>query len=413
MVLRERGHDVTLATHETYRDRVECHGLRFHAVPPDLTDFGDQAELMRRVMAQRTGSEFVVRRLVLPHLVPAYRALERACEGADLLVSHPITYAAPVLAEKKGLAWASAVLQPLVLFSASDPSVPPQAPWFERLRPLGRGFFHAYLSLVRAITRPWMEPVESLRRSLGLPASVRHPMLEGQFAPRLNLALFSEAFAAPQADWPAHTVVTGFPFYERDRMDEEGARALRSYLDRGEAPIVFTLGSSAVQDAGCFFRESVAAARRLGRRAVLLVGQGTASLPDSLPAEALVLEYAPHGLLFPHASAIVHSGGAGTIGQALRSGRPMLVVPYSHDQPDHAARIVRLGVGRSIPRQAYRSERAATELTRLLDDPAYARRAAALGERVRAERGAERAADALEELLGTTGTGSSRATVSA
>jgi UDP:flavonoid glycosyltransferase YjiC (YdhE family) len=30
----------------------------------------------------------------------------------------------------------------------------------------------------------------------------------------------------------------------------------------------------------------------------------------------------------------VHQGGIGTTAQALRAGRPMLIVPFSHDQPD-------------------------------------------------------------------------------
>jgi len=51
--------------------------------------------------------------------------------------------------------------------------------------------------------------------------------------------------------------------------------ALLSFLDSGPPPIVFTLGTSAVWVARDFYRESVAAAKRLGRRAVLLIGDAT------------------------------------------------------------------------------------------------------------------------------------------
>ncbi|HEX7080592.1 MAG TPA: nucleotide disphospho-sugar-binding domain-containing protein [Gammaproteobacteria bacterium] len=98
------------------------------------------------------------------------------------------------------------------------------------------------------------------------------------------------------------------------------------------------------------------------------------------------------------ASAIVHHGGVGTTGQALRSGRPMLVVPHSHDQPDNALRVCRLGVARKLPPRQYRAERVARELERLLDGT-YRARAEAIAAVVRGEGGADAAAEAIERLL--------------
>ena len=124
---------------------------------------------------------------------------------------------------------------------------------------------------------------------------------------------------------------------------------LLTFLDRGDPPIVFTLGSSAVGAAGDFYRESVAAAASLGARAVLLVGHDPANHPrDPLPRGVIAIESAPHQELFPRAAAIVHQGGVGTTGQAMRSGRPMLVVPHAHDQPDNAFRVTRLGAARVL-----------------------------------------------------------------
>ncbi|MGH7726700.1 MAG: glycosyltransferase [Candidatus Eiseniibacteriota bacterium] len=413
LALAARGHRVTLATHEGYRRRIEREGLSFHPVPPDLADFGDQATLMRRLMDQRTGSEAVVRTLVLPFVRASYDALEVACAGADLLVTHPITYAAHVLAERKAqeLRWASAVLQPMIFFSAYDPPVLPQAPWFARLRPLGPAFHRVVFGLGRAMTRPWMKPVDDLRRSVGLSPATEHPMFEGAVSPALHLALFSSVLARPQPDWPEQTVVTGFPVYDRDEDGRGMPPELLRFLEAGPAPIVFTLGSSAVMDAGSFFRVSVEAAERLARRAVLLVGREKPDLPERLPEGMLAVPYAPHSELMPRAATIVHQGGVGTTAQALASGRPMLVMPYSHDQQDHAARIERLGVGRAIARGFYRTERVVRELGRLLEDSEVARRAASVSARVRAEDGARTAADELEALLDRGGVGVGGATL--
>src|SRR5262249_24861349 len=152
------------------------------------------------------------------------------------------------------------------------------------------------------------------RLELGLSSS-SDPLFAGRNSPRLVLALFSPEFASAQPDWPANTQVTGFPFYdERDaNLDED----LTRLLNEGEPPLVFTLGSSAVWDAGRFYVESAAAAQRLGWPAVLLVGNNHGNqLPKPLPAKIVVASYGPYAQIFPRASLIVHHGGIGTTAQA-------------------------------------------------------------------------------------------------
>jgi UDP:flavonoid glycosyltransferase YjiC (YdhE family) len=77
----------------------------------------------------------------------------------------------------------------------------------------------------------------------------------------------------------------------------------------------------------------------------------------------------------------------------------MLVVPWSHDQPDNADRVARLGAGRTLARTRFNARTAARELARLLGDPAHAARAAEAGRRVRAEDGVAAACAAIEALL--------------
>jgi UDP:flavonoid glycosyltransferase YjiC (YdhE family) len=176
-------------------------------------------------------------------------------------------------------------------------------------------------------------------------------------------------------------------------------RELDDFLAGGDPPLVFTLGSSAVGAAGRFYAESVAAAERLGVRAVLLTG-GFAENEQAAPSpRRLHVATAPHQSLFPRAAAVVHHGGVGTTGQALRAGRPTLVVPHAHDQADNAARVVRLGVAQSIPASAYQADGVVKALDRLLRDASFAVRAREVGELVRAEGGGESAADAIEAAL--------------
>lgn len=394
--LADRGHRAVIATHPGYRERVEASGVAFHPVRPDAAEFGDGEEVLRRAMDERGGTRYVVRRLVVPFLRATRDDLMVACRDADLLVSHVLSVMAPAVAERLRIPRVHTMLQPISLFSAHDPSrVQGMAPWTLRLGPWA---WRAFWRLARITSRSWFREVAVLRAEMGLPATDAHPLLD-LHSERLNLALFSSVIAAPQPDWPPNTIVAGFPVHDRDEGGGGMPAALARFLDAGPAPVVFTLGSAAVWNAGAFYREAAAAAGSLGVRAVLLVGPDGRNAPDGRHDGVMATAYAPHSELFPRAAAIVHQGGIGTTGAALRSGRPMLVVPFSHDQPDNAARCARLGVARVVPRRAARARRLKRELEALLADDGARRRAEEIGARVRGEDGAAAAAVAIERTL--------------
>jgi rhamnosyltransferase subunit B len=218
--------------------------------------------------------------------------------------------------------------------------------------------------------------------------------------------LFSRNFATPQPDWPVNTKQTGFLFYDRlgeglrGKKPNELPLTLSQFLAENKPPVLFTLGSSAVMQAGSFYAQSLRAATDLGVRAILLVGLSEQPvLPQNLPASVFVTDYLPYSDVMPAVAAIVHQGGIGTTAQSLRAGKPMLVVPWAHDQPDNAERLRKIGVGRWIARDSYQGPAVARELKKLLEDQRYTRRAAEVGTAVVAEDGANRACDAVEEFL--------------
>lgn len=396
--LSARGHAPVIATSERYRQIVEARGIAFAPIRPDLPEPAEMPELMRAMMDPRRGTEAVIRRAVLPFLHDSYEDLFAAASDADLLVSHLLTFITPLVAEARGIPWVSTALQPIALFSVHDPPVLGQAPLLSRLPFLGPWFWKPALRLYFRRSATWFRPLAELRREIGLPPSSADPLL-GSFSPWLTLALFSPLLAQPQPDWPEPTVVTGFPF-----LDPPGgplSPALADFLGAGLPPIVFTLGSSAVMTPGRFYEESARAAARLGQRAVLLAGAGAAALAGSLPEGVVAVDYAPHAALFPRASVVVHQGGIGTTAEAMRAGKPMLIVPFAHDQFDNARRIERLGMGRTVLRQRYTAGRVARSLRLLTETTSIRRRAAAVGEEVRREDGVGAACAALGRLPAT------------
>ena len=172
-------------------------------------------------------------------------------------------------------------------------------------------------------------------------------------------------------------------------------RGLNKFLSAG-TPLVFTLGSAAVHNARDFYDIGVKVAKGLGLRALLI---GTSAPWEGDTNDVLALPYVPYSHVFPKASVIIHQGGSGTTGEALRAGRPMLVVPYGWDQPDNAYRIERLGAGIHLPRSRYTVETATAAVRRLLDNPRFSAISAELGSHIRAENAIGSACDAIASLL--------------
>lgn len=400
--LKARGHSPVIATSEVYREKMDALGIELHRVRPDLPSYDDPDELSRlsvELMEPRGGTEKVIG-LLTPNLRDVYEDLDAAVANADLLLTHPLPLVGPLVAQKRGLPWASSVLAPISFFSAHDPPVLAQLPALYHLQCRSVVLSRLLYRIASHRLEKLMEPVYRLRAELGLPRGAQ-PLLAGQHSPSLVLALFSSVLAKPQPDWPANTRVTGFAFYDRRDFfgETEMQQELRKFLDEGPPPIVFTLGSSAFWVARDFYLDSIKAAQALGERALLLIGHQRNLPKEPLPEGVAAFEYAPFSQVLPHAQASVHQGGVGTTAQGMRSGRPVLVVPHAHDQFDNAARVERLGCGRMIARPRYNANNATKELEVLLQRPDYSIKAAEVGRQVQDENGAGAAVDAIEEML--------------
>ncbi len=394
--LKQRGHSVTLATHEYFRELVTASGLHFHAIRPSVSP--EDVQAVARIMDRRRGPEHLLREILFPAVEAMYEDLAPAVASADVIVTHPLTAAGVIHAELTGKLWVSVVLSPASFLSISEPPVLPPATWLKPLERITAVPSRAFIKLGKWVTGLWASDVYALRNRLGLPKGL-NPMVEGQHSPHAVLALYSTVLGKPQPDWPPNVVVTGHMFYDAPHGTALSPE-LESFLSAGPPPVVFTLGSSAVMVAGDFWKESAAAIQILGARAVFLVGPGKAHLfSAALPETILAVDAAPHSLLMPRASVVVQQCGIGTLAQSLRSGRPMLAVPFAHDQPDNAWRAERLGMARVLPPTRYRASRVAAELRVLLNDVAFTEAARGVEVVVRGEGGVDAACAVVEGQL--------------
>jgi rhamnosyltransferase subunit B len=358
--LAARGHRVTLVTAAPFAGLAERNGFDFTPVGTEA-DYREAIENPDLWHPRRSlGVLFEPTRFART-LREAYHLLaDKYVHGETVIVTTSLGLAARLVNEVLGVPLATAHLQPSVLWSAADPPVGVPR-W---LPPAARRL------LYRAVDRLLMDrvvgrSVNRFRAELGLPP-VRRLWATWKDSPQRQLALFPRWYAdAP--DWPAALRQTGFVRYDGDALDLPPA--VEEFLAAGEPPVVVSFGS-AMRTGRPHFAAAVEAVHRLGRRGLVLARSGDQIPP--LPPGVLHADYAPFSRVLPRAAAVVHHGGIGTAAQALAAGVPQLVMPLAFDQPDNAARLVRLGVARAVPAKRFTPAAATAALKELLDAPAVA-----------------------------------------
>jgi len=386
-VLAARGHQVQFLTSAYFQPLVEAAGLPFESV------LSAQAYIAG-VRDPEVWGGWKGLRAGWRHLQPAmeggYAAVARHVRPETVLTGSSMAFWVRMAQEKFGVKAATVHLSPTFLLSAQDPPAG-SLPGFSALPVWLRG---AVLAAVdKGVSDRIMAPdVNRQRAALGL-APVRSVGRRWMHSPDRVICAWPDWFCPPAADWPRHSVCTG---YSRAPGGEPLDPALLDFIAAGSPPVVFTPGSG-MGSPKVFFETALAACALVGRRAVLVTGFRD-QLPATLPEFAFHAGFASFELLAPLAAAFVHAGGVGTTGLMMEAGTRQLFCPFGLDQRDTSTRAVRLGVGARLKRGADVAAWAAA-LRRLLDDEATSRACAALAARARAARpGREVIADLIEQL---------------
>lgn len=388
--LQQRGHQVTVVTNPLHEETVRRAGLAFH---PLGTRAEAEALLANPdIWHPRRGFQTIMRGAVLPAMRPVYDFIAAQDLSDTVVAAQSLALGARLAQEKLGVPLATVHLQPSLIRSDIDPPINGVAlpGWFPR--PLVRAW---WLFVDKFVIDPVLAfDVNVFRAQLGLPP-ISRPLDKWLHSPQRVLGLFPDWFAPPQPDWPPETVLTGFPLYDAGAGEPLSA-GLQRFLGDGDPPLVFTFGS-AMQHGDEYFQAAIAASQQLGRRALLLT-QDRTQLPEKLPDFARHEPYVPLSDLLPQTALLVHHGGIGTVAQALAAGIPQLVLPMSHDQPDNARRLQRLGAGLSLAPSRLHPERLAQAITTLLSDPEIHRRCQQLSQRTDPQTAREAAATHIEQL---------------
>lgn len=395
--LRRAGCEVTLAAPVNMEPLARAHGVPFSPIRVDFQAFASSPE-GRAMMANPLNAARVWRSTILPlvrsTLDDAWAAArDVGGRGADAIVYHPKILGAVDMAEKLGARAFAFGLAPFIVPTAAFPSA------LVARRSLGPWLNRWTYELSGGATRLFGRVLRAFRaETLGLPRDGRLDAYAVRGVPVPVLHAYSEHLAPPAPDWPARAHVTGFWFLDDDASGEpEAPPALRAFLEAGEPPVYVGFGSIAGRDPRATTRAVLDALRLAGVRAVVASGWGGLSA-DEIGTAGLASDRVcavgevSHAWLLPRVAAVVHHGGAGTTGAGLRAGRATVVCPFFGDQPYWGARVAAVGAGPPpIPQRRLTAERLAAALRVVTSDRAMQARAAALGQRIRAEEGVGRA----------------------
>ena len=337
-VLAARGHEPVFLITPHYSWLAEERGFKWY---PMGTEEEFMAHMKNPLVWDRIkGPQIVVAEM--GNLLERYAsAMDEIQESFEIIVTSTLAVGPRTVAESRGIPSIAVHLQPVLFRSLIDtPVFLAELKWLSRApRWVKRLVFYASDVQVWKKGKLRLNP---FRKSLGL-APVKNFYDDAVNGGDGLAALFPEWFAPKQADWPDRTKLFGFPLsqVESRPLPQE----LESFLNAGDPPVLWTHGSANLE-VRRFQKAALETCSKLGLRC-LLVSLTKPSM--ELPDYAFHVNRVRFEDVFPRCRAIVHHGGIGTLARAIQAGIPQLIVPQSHDQPDNAVRVEKLGLGRAVP----------------------------------------------------------------
>ena len=387
--LKSAGHDVVFCASENFRNLVEGQGIRFvrHSSQQEYETVTHHPDLWHYRKAVPT----LMKKALLPAIRKIYPLIMQE-RSKDFLVVAPATALAAKLAEEAtGIKLVQLHLAPCMFRTIQDTAQIGTVPMNDKLPAWYKKLVWWIIDTI--IIDPCIKKdLNSVRRELGL-KPVSRIMNSWMFSSNLNAAVFSRHIAPQQPDWPMPSEVFDFLLYDGD---EQVSPEAAQFLSKGEPPIVFTFGTAFYFGKKDFI-ESMQALEMLGARGVFLTPK-TEDIPERLPGTIGAFSFLPLGKILPSCRAIVHHGGIGTLGQALKAGVPQLIRPLAYDQFDNAYRVTTRKLGNYILARQYQAESLYNKLRGMLDDAEVAQNCRHVASTIDSEKTLENLVSAIEEI---------------
>lgn len=159
--------------------------------------------------------------------------------------------------------------------------------------------------------------------------------------------------------------------YVGPQLDDPDWAAQVRWSRTGGRPLVLVALSSVYQHQSEVLRKIASALGTLPISGVLTTGRAVEPRDIPAPPNVQVVRAAPHRRVLAEASVVLTHAGHGIVMKALAAGVPMVCMPMGRDQKDNTARVLKLGAGIQISKQATQS-RIATAVAEVLGGGQYA-----------------------------------------
>jgi rhamnosyltransferase subunit B len=280
-----------------------------------------------------------------PAIKPTFKVIQKFVQQGQhpVIIYQDALSGARMAAEEFGLKSCQIVLAPQGIGSTLSPSYPMCRQVEERL--WGEIFPQikekAKKDTFDRLVRPLINPA---RKELGLNQWSLSDLPDMESSPYV-LALFPEWFKPNPGDWPKQLVNTGFIL--GDTQDNHNNTQLDEFISQYGNPLVFTFGTG-IPVTGVLIEKIRHLCRVVGKPGVFVAHSQNDRLVENGDRPVLILSSVPFSYLFAQSALVIHHGGIGTCAQALASGVPQVISPYTFDQPDNAFLLWQLGISNAI-----------------------------------------------------------------
>lgn len=373
--LKAVGHEVTVSTLKEFKSFVNQYGL-FH---DNLR--GDFLKVAQSTIGENGGNQFQRIRQYVEMAKDTLADEWASAQKADVLIYNPAAIGGFHVAEKLNIPTFAAF--PTPLYSPTKEFPNPFLP-FHNLGPFNK-LSHKFFAKLGPVM--YRNPINQFRKDiLGLPPAKGENILHDK--PITKLYAYSEAIVPRPADWDESSIVTGYWFLDAPTSWQPDPELVK-FFQEGSTPVYIGFGSMFI-GGGKQKTEIVLEALRLaGQRGVIATGWGGLT-KENKSNDIFVLDAVPHDWLFPKVAAIIHHGGAGTTGAALRAGKPQIICPFVGDQFFWGRRVADLGISPlPIPQIKLTAEKLADAIKYAITNSNLQQRASSIGETIRAENGVE------------------------
>ncbi len=337
--LIKNGHSAVICTGESFKGFIEEHGVCFRKAESDLMALlmtKEGKEIMEGGLKNFRAAIKYSKEVINPLFRKSLDDFWESAQGADIIIYHPKVLAAVDMAHALGIICISMPLVPITYPITEFPNIAVSSTWN-----FGKIFNKLTYKIIEMADISNIKEINDFReKTLGL-----GKRKSGVFAYKngdtyipiiypVSPALFKDV-----KSWNDRVFLPGF-FYldtKEEMLDEE----VEKFIEKGKKPIVVSFSSMPLKQPEIFKKKLIEALYKTDNRAVILVG--TSGMDFKNDDNVLSIKKAPHNLLFKKAMGIIHHGGVGTMAEALRSGVPQIIIPFSVDQPFWANRLYKLG----------------------------------------------------------------------